>query len=257
MADGFQNSVTKSDLVKGLSALGIVPCDVLLVHSSLKSFGRIEGGAETVIDGLLETVAPGGTVMVPALTGRRQDGPSDPPTFDVRTTPCWTGIIPETFRRRADARRSLHPTHSVAAIGPAASSLISGHLDSPTPCGKGSPYLRLAERKGKVVFLGVDLACCTLLHSVEELAGCPYHMQHEPAMALITDCEGRSFRHQVLLHDWGTPRDFARIEPELREAGFLRTGKIGTATVRILDAGPLVDYALARLKENPMWLCRS
>ena len=61
--------LTRKDIVKGLRALPINPGDILLVHSSLKSFGRVEGGADAVIDALLETVGAEGTVMVPTITG--------------------------------------------------------------------------------------------------------------------------------------------------------------------------------------------
>src|SRR5437763_1353236 len=85
----------------------------------LRSLGWVGGAAPTAIDALREAVWPGGAVLVPTLTGTIQDGPEHPPVFDPRTTPCWTGAIPETFRRLPSARRSCHPTHSVAAIGPA------------------------------------------------------------------------------------------------------------------------------------------
>ena len=250
------NSVQESDIVRGLRDLGVNAGDVLLVHSSLKSFGVVDGGAEAVIAALLAAVGPAGTVAVPTLTGRRDDSPGHPPVFDVRQTPCWTGLIPETFRRRPDARRSLHPTHSVAAIGPEADYLIRDHLDCDTPCGPGSPYLRLAELDGKVVFLGVTLDCCTLLHSVEELAECAYQMQPERAMASITDDQGRTLRRNVRIHDWGTPRRFPVMEPIWLEAGILQIGRIGAAEIRVLRAKPAVAETLALLRTSPRFLCR-
>ena len=43
------------DLIReaGLHRLGVAAGDVLMVHSSLKSFGKVDGGADTVIDALL------------------------------------------------------------------------------------------------------------------------------------------------------------------------------------------------------------
>ena len=74
--------VTKQDIVRGLTRLGVCAGDILLVHSSLSRFGYVEGGADAVIDALLESVRPGGTVMVPTLTGSEKLSAANPPTFD-------------------------------------------------------------------------------------------------------------------------------------------------------------------------------
>ncbi len=248
--------MNKTEISDGLRRLGIVAGDRILVHSSLKSFGRVEGGPDAVIDALLEAVAPGGTVMVPTLTGRREDSAEHPPVFDVRNTPCWTGLIPETFRKRADAVRSLHPTHSAAAIGPQAELLTRDHSKSPTPCGENSPYMRLAELDGKVVFLGVSLYCCTLLHTVEELAQSPYHLTPFPAAASITDYLGRTFTIEAVLHDWNTERRFEAIEPVWLKEGVMTKGCIGPSDIRVVRAKPAIETALRILKTQPLFFCK-
>jgi aminoglycoside 3-N-acetyltransferase len=93
------SSVGKGDIVDGLRNLGVRPGDKLLVHSSLSSFGHVEGGAEAVIDALIEAVSPGGTVLVPTLTGDETLCPANPPIFDPRPsengqTPCEACIPP-------------------------------------------------------------------------------------------------------------------------------------------------------------------
>ena len=93
--------ITKEIIINGLKELGLKQGDTVLVHSSLSSFGYVDGGADTVIDALLETVGKEGTVLVPTLTGSEHLSAENPPVFDVRNTPCWTGKIPETFRKRA------------------------------------------------------------------------------------------------------------------------------------------------------------
>jgi len=100
-----------------------------------------EGGADAVIDALLDAVGSGGTVSVPTHTFR--DVNARQPVFDYRTTPCCVGRVPETFRRRPDALRSLHPTHSCAAIGPRSEELLRDHEVDVTSCGGRSPYRRL------------------------------------------------------------------------------------------------------------------
>jgi len=184
--------VTKRDIKDGLRKLGLKEGDIALVHSSLSSFGYVIGRTDAVIDALLEVVGSKGTIVLPTLTTVTKSGKSpsidDPPIFDPENTPCWTGRIPETFRKRKEAIRSLHPTHSVAAIGAMARELLKDHEKSLTPCGKDSPYGRLAKlNNGYILFLGVTLDCCTMFHYVEEVANVPYHMQKELIEAEIIE----------------------------------------------------------------------
>ena len=249
--------VTCTDLARALNSLGIGSMDVIFVHSSLSGFGHFQGGAEGVIAGLLAAVAPDGTVMVPTLTGSRELGPDYPPYFDVRASPCWTGRIPETFRRGPGALRSLHPTHSVAAIGPRARGMLAGHELSPTPCGMETPYGRLVEADGWVLLLGVGLEKVTLLHHVEEVAGLAYHRQPEPVPATVVDYQGSSRTVWVGIHRYGPVRDFPRLEPELRRRAIMLSTQVGAAQVRAIRAKPMVEYALTLVRSDPGALLRS
>jgi aminoglycoside 3-N-acetyltransferase len=225
----------------------------VLVHSSLRSLGWVEGGAPTVIDALLETVSPGGTVVVPTLTGTIQDGPEHPPVFDPGTTRCWTGTIP-TFRRLPAARRSRHPTHSVAAVGPATAWLIAGHEYCATPCAANSPYGRLADAGGFILLLGVTHERNTSLHMVEELADVPYHMQREPAPARVARPDGAWEEIPIRLHLWHWERAFPKVEPLLLETGAQRTGMVGQARSRLVDARAMRDILLPLLRRDPLFL---
>jgi len=243
------------DIVAGLRAIGLPTGATVLTHSSLSSFGHVKGGADTVIEALLQTVGPEGTVMMPTLTGSEALGPSNPPVFDVRHTPCWTGRIPETFRQRPDSQRSLHPTHSVAAIGPRTEQLLRGHELSPTPCGAESPYGRLVTYDdGYILFLGVGLSCNTTFHHAEEVTGVPYHMQPDPVLATVIDYEGESRQVRLWLHRYGTRRNFDRPEAHFLAKGIQRMGRIGHSTVRLIQARPMADYVIGRLEADPSYL---
>lgn len=247
--------VTKADFIRSLRAMGLGSGDTLMVHSSIKSFGRFDGGAEAIIAALFEVVGPEGTVCVPTLTGGPNDGNAGPRVFDARSTPCWTGALCEVFRKRPDARRSLHPTHSIAAAGKRAEYLTQDHHLAQTPCGKGSPWLKLAEVRGHVLFIGVKFDSCTLLHGVEELAQASYVMKSRPAEAILTDQAGREFRGQFRIHSWDHPRRFHdAVYPELVKAKLLKTGQAGNATLLAVRADEFVDFALPRLQREPNWL---
>lgn len=255
MSQSISDVVSRDDVVAGLRRLGMKPGDKVLVHSSLSSFGRVEGGAETVIDALLEAVGPLGTVLVPTLTGDEALSPANPPRFDPVSTPCWTGVIPEMFRKRPGAIRSLHPTHSVAAIGQDAEAFTRDHWQSVTPCDELSPYGKLAgERNGYVLLIGASYQTLTILHHVEEIAGVDYHMQDKPVRAEIV-VEGAPVYRHYLLHRYGTPRDFGTLEPLIVERGLQAETTVGKSRLRLIQASGLVETALRCLRANARFLC--
>ena len=245
----------KAALTDGFRALGLEAGDEVLVHSSLSSLGRVDGGARTVVDALVEAVGSDGTVLAPTLTGSAKLGPDFPPAFDPDHTPCWTGAIPEALRKDPRSRRSLHPTHSVAAIGRAAEEILRDHELSPTPCGRETPYLRLASesRRGRMLFIGVDFSCCTTFHGVEEEAHLPYHLQRGVTPARISVVGGQRIVH-VRLHYYGPRRDFCALEPLIQERKLRRTGVVGKARCTLVETRRIVKLALENVRRDPEFL---
>jgi aminoglycoside 3-N-acetyltransferase len=250
-------SVGPKEIVAGLRRLGLATGSRVLVHSSLSSFGHVEGGAGTVIDALLKAVGSSGTVLVPTLTATAQHSSQNPPVFDATNTPCWTGRIPETFRMRPEAIRSLHPTHSVAALGAEADELTRDHTYSVSPCDELSPYGKLAQdESGFVLLLGVGHKSNTTFHHIEELAGAEYHMQRDLAKATII-ANGEEVQRNYMLHQWGTPRQFEIMEPLYIERGIQQTAQIGKARVSLVQSLGMVQATLRALRSNPRILCKN
>ncbi len=250
-----QPRVTRDALASDLRQLGLGAGAAVLVHSSLSRLGHVVGGAETVIDALLDTVGPAGTLLFPTLTASPHDVPSRPPSMDVRATPCWTGRIPETARRRPEALRSLHPTHSVAAIGAARELYTADHERGTSPCDEHSPYYRLIAEGGHILLLGgVTQQSNTTLHCLEELAAVPYHLQPEVTDCTVIDAAGRVHRIRNRLHMWRRLPGFEKVEGPLGAAGALRMGRVGQASARLMPAGVLAEVLLPLLRENPLYL---
>lgn len=243
--------VSQADITAGVCACGVEPGDLLLVHSSLSSLGWVEGGAQSVIDALLEAVGPQGTVAFPTFTGHRELSAENPPVFRPDVDPCWTGHIPEAARKRPDALRSLGPTHSVCALGHDAAWFTDGHERAVTPCGLFSPFHRLRLASGKVLFIGVDLSCNTLFHHVEEMAGAPYVCVPEPVAAQVILPEGRQIPVPLRIHRYGPGRDYPQFEPELIHRGLLKRGQAGKASLLLLQAQPFCELMIPRVRENP------
>ena len=60
--------ITREQLTADLTSLGLKPGDVVMVHSSLSALGPVDGGADTVVDALLEAIGPTGTVIAVDMT---------------------------------------------------------------------------------------------------------------------------------------------------------------------------------------------
>lgn len=248
-------TLLQSDITNGLKDLGLKPGCKVLVHSSLSSLCYVEGGADTVIAALLEAIGTAGTLIVPTLTGSEALSSQNPPTFDPMHTPCWTGRIPETLRKRRNALRSLHPTHSVAALGADAAALTRDHIDSITPCDDLSPYGKLATLEdGYILLLGVTHEANTTFHHVEEIIGVDYHMQPGFAAAQIM-VDGQPFTHYVMLHAYGTPRRFDVMDAVFTERGIQQVGRIGEAAVRLVHARRMVEATAQALRVDKRILC--
>lgn len=161
--------VSKFMIVETLRALGIVPGDRIMVHSSLKALGTIEDGAVGMIEALQESVTQKGIVAMPTFTDCT-DGGTRPP-FDVQNTAAetWIGAIPETFRKMPGVIRSSHPTHSICAWGEEKEQFLA-QTDTYDCFADDGPWAKLAEN-GKIVFVGPTMGSNTFLHACEKWFG--------------------------------------------------------------------------------------
>lgn len=246
---------TKQDLIQDFKALGLKEADTVLLHSSMKSIGRVERGADDVIDALLNVLGEEGTLMVPSLTGKMEDSPINPPKFDVLASPCWTGTIPETARKRPEAKRSLHPTHSVSAIGSKKYVITEGHEFSKTPCDNTSPYYKNANFGGFILFMGVAQESNTTIHTCEELAKVPYHLQKEITHMVITGFNGEKINVSNYLHDWEKPEtDFNKLDELFKSKSIMKLGTVGNSIVRLVNAKDMLDFTVDLLQKDPLFL---
>lgn len=156
----------------GLRELGIEAGAGLIVHSSLRSFGAVRGGARTVVDALMEVLTPAGTLLMPSFNHGRAFLPDGPGIYDSLRTPTSNGAIPDLFWRMQGVWRSLNPTHSFAAWGKEARRYIEGHHRTLT-AGPESPIGLLWSDGGYGLLLGVGHESNTFHHVAEMAVGTP------------------------------------------------------------------------------------
>jgi aminoglycoside 3-N-acetyltransferase len=231
-----------------LTALGVRAGGMLLVHSSLSALGHVPGGAETVIRGLLQALGPTGTLLFPTLTYERVTTRN--PIFDVRHTRSNVGIIPETFRTRPGSMRSIHPTHSVAAVGALAREMLVDHLLDTTPCGPHSPFHRLPHMGGQILMLGCGLRPNTSMHAIEEIVVPPYLFGPQVPYVLVYP-DGKSHEKVYTSHGFrGWRQAYDRVA-RLLEAPSLSQGPVLQAKAHLLEAEALWAAALDALRRDP------
>jgi aminoglycoside 3-N-acetyltransferase len=154
---------------------------------------------------------------------------------DTRNRPSDCGVITETFRKMPGVIRSLSPGHCMAARGKLAEELMRDHEKCLVSAGWGSPFEKIINRRGKIVMIGTDNSHNTTLHYVENTHGAPTVCGVEYFPKVIT-AEGKCITVPTFPHMPGLPRDYAKVEPILEDAGIQKRGLFGDAETRIIDA---------------------
>lgn len=244
-------TITKSDIVAGLHRLGISSGDVVFAHSSLSAFGWVEGGADAVIGALLDAVGSEGTVVLPAFTWNKYHAITKPAVFDLVREPvkAEVGIIPETFRQRPGALRSMHLCHSVSAIGQRAPDVMGDGVKS---FGVGSTFDHLETLDAWYLLLGAPMSACTALHHVEDLMQVPYryYRNFQGSVVVLPDGARQPCRSVEFLRKPGIRQDFLKMERVFAEHGVLRTTVVGNAKIMNLRMRDLVRVGSQCLEQN-------
>lgn len=254
-----QPHVDVASLARDLSALGLRRGDVLFLHSSLKSLGFVDGGPPTLFEALQRVIGPEGTLVVPTYylpggtiykTCQMADY-----VFDPRVHGSNLGAVPEAFLKLPGVKRSIHPTHSVSAIGAQADYVTAAHHLAPSVFGKGSPWDRVHELNGKVLGLGVSMGPVTFYHLLEDRVGdafpLPVRMRDEYRMP-CKDWSGASIAVPVRPLDPqyipqridAKPSEHVRqyFWQEFQKQGLLHTGKVGASTSWYIEAQPFLAH---------------
>lgn len=259
---------TRQSLLADLRKLGVRSGMTLLVHSSLSSLGWVCGGPQAVVEALRDALGGDGTLVMPTYSTDLSDprfwcNPPVPtnwwptvresmPAFDHAATPTRDmGRIVECFRASPGVRRSDHPQHSFAAIGPNTDTIIDDHQFN-FALGEGSPLARIYDLGGHVLLLGVGHNRNTSLHLAE------YRMQTRPNKPIENGAP-------VLRNG---KREWVRLQDiELHDGDFIELGRqfaiaksssppiyvegtIALAKSSLMSQVALVDFATAWMEKT-------
>ena len=243
--------VSSLNLTTGLSKLGLVN-HLVIAHASLRSFGPIEGGAETMLNTLLGSVRG---IIMPAFTYKTMLNPEiGPPkngiTYgsetdlnkmvvafrpDMPVDPTM-GILPEILRTHPKAKRSSHPIQSFAGIH------ADAILNTQTIYNPLAPIGALADQDGWVLLLGVDHRVNTSIHYAEKLGGRLQFIRWALLQDRVVECPGFP----------GDSEGFNAIVPAMGK--YTRRVEIGNTLVQAVHLKSLIKIVLGQLKENPFAL---
>ena len=243
----MKRKLSHRDLVTAMQDAGLGQVDRLLMHSSLHSLGRVDGGAETLIDALLEVLGEDGTLMAPTFNYNLEEE-----VFDPTTVRSQTGLITEILRKRPEAIRSLHPNYSVAAIGRDAEELTREHWKAEAT-GVGSPIDRISRAGGSILLLGVKHDTDSSMHVGEAYAEVPYRgVPFDPSWSRTAKVRTPAEEIVVLdLHDEpGCSTGFGIIEMPLREKGMIRDFKIDRAKCQLVKGRDVIETTVEILKQR-------
>lgn len=259
--------ITATELLHELRDLHLPVGRIVFVHSSLKSLGFVDGGAATVLDALCQVVVGdgGGTLALPTFSGGGMVATLTDPNyqFDARTTPTSVVQITNLFRKLPKVLSSIHPTHSVAALGPEAAWLTQDHHLADTTFGRNTPLARLLEHNGLLLGLGTSLGPVTFYHVLEDLRPdfpLRVYTTSSPYPVNFIDITGKSHAMRVSAYDPAvsktrvdTPGGLgirAYITKRLQAKEILRRGRVGAAAVWWLETAAMYRELKLMLAEG-------
>ncbi len=230
------------------TSCNVQPGDILIVHSSAKAIGRVDGGVVTIVRALKEVVTPEGTLLLPVFSSPTPDG-----IFKIKRTPSRVGLITEAFRRSEGVLRSKHPTHSVAAWGKRRDEFLADHEKS-TGLGVDSPFHKAAKAGADILMIGCDLTTCSLVHVGEAVVRVPYlgkvaYPGYDRTLTLI-DYDGSRIEFPCKDNP-GDSANFTVVQEEMERRGLIAHCKVGQAESLKFKAMDCLDTTVDLLKKDP------
>lgn len=240
--------VTKNELKQSLKSLGVCKGMILEVHSSLSSFGELEGGAETVIDTLKEIVTEEGSIFMPALSFSRELPLTEEDkklgiTVKIKVLPSDSdrtamGIIADTFRKSPDTYTGSD-TISTSGWGKHGKEAVNSGLDYPIHNG------------GMALMIGVDIYKLTAMHYVEGITPAEINRQFEP-----TEEINRKYPPTEWVMEAGHPpvKAWYKIQDMAYEKGLIKETTIGECKIMLFDILAVVSLYENELRRDPYGL---
>lgn len=238
--------ISISQLRSAFDQLAIEKTDSVFIHSGIGNIGVIEGGRRAVFEILTDYIHPEqGNILFPTYPffPSVYDYLETNPVFDVASAPSHMGSLTQYSLKTGMGTRSIHPSHSVLAIGKDAKIFTSDHHTCTTPFSSNSPFQRFLHIDNpKVILIGVSTDSITLAHAVEDMMADTFPIPLYLDKIYSIRCIGWNKQPISVQTKSHTPvlslaRDVRRFDPLFRMTGAIRKEiPIGLSKITLIDA---------------------
>ena len=248
------NCIREVEILRVLESLATTPPQTVFVHSSLSKCGYVLGGPPAIIRAF-RTWNSDGTLVMPTHTYCYPDKSGTREVFDPRTTKSCVGAISNYFWQQPEVVRSLHPTHSVAAVGPEKEELCASHETCDTPCGRGTPYERLIQHDAAVLMFGATMNTYTLFHTAEDAAGVPYLYEPVPLELLARGHRDSIITIRMRRQDMSVRRRFEEMAAWLAKRQVLIRRSLGMGELLYIPSSARIHTLMREeMRRDPYFL---
>lgn len=248
--------LTRYELESQLRILGIKLGDNVLVHCAFSKLGAVEGGPQTFIDALKNVIGEQGNLLMPSSPNAsyQLDYIQNLRVYDVDNEPSKMGAVSETFRKNENVLRSAHPTEPVCVWGKEALWYTEKHEVDGTAYGPNSPFKKLADKGGKILYIGVTLDNAgTSLHVLEDMVtDFKFPVYYPEIFTVQVKKDGRLFEVKTKVHnpEQSKKRKCDGLLPRFEQTGTAEKMKIGSTFVWVFDASKMVDVMLSSYQKE-------
>ena len=241
---------------KQIENLGIPDGAAVIMHTSLRSVGAIEGGAECLLDLLVRHITShGGMLCVPTHTWSNLG--TDRVTLDLTKRETNLGAFPTVALHDPRGVRTENPSHSMVVFGDNERVLefIKDEKKVKSPTSPDGCYGKLCNTDSYVLLVGVGQNSNTCLHSVEEMLDFPNRMDKEPTPVSVKYPDGSVLFSELYFFDHSVHGDvshkFYKYEPAFRAHGAIKDGMIGNAPVQLCSTLKMRDCLMLMMTRAP------
>lgn len=240
--------LTLSDLETGFREIGLFPGMFLEVHSSLSSFGNVQGGADTINDALQKIITSQGAIIMPSFPMTKplpltEEDKARGITYKIRMLdpladePSGMGIVADTFRRRTDVQTG-EGLFRVSAWGAEQEANSQG-------------FTNLHEHDGHALLLGVDIYRLTSMHYVESILPQAVRAYGNPSpeiQALYPKVDWYVQTRDTPILGWYT------IQDQAFQRGYITEMRIGQARCLFFKVNSVIGLYREALQQDPFGL---
>lgn len=242
---------TKQDIHRQLQEMGVPRDSIILMHTSLRAVGEVEGRGCGLLDIMIEYVtAEGGLLCIPTHTWKNLEDLGKP-TLDRNSDYTCIGTLPTLAVRHTayingkeyKPHRSQHPTHSMVVYGEEekAKEYIASEELSESSTAPGGCYGKLPAMGGFILLVGVDNGSNTYLHSAEEILGIPDRLTDHLRPTTILNEDGTLVSRPIHSHKGAVSRWYPKYEPAFRHHGCILDGYVGSAKTQLCSAAGMLE----------------